>query len=322
MKRASRPQEFDEILDEATNQRPDSDVLRTLKAPVVRRRVLCATDLSPRSLPAVGRATLLANRLDAQLLLLHVMEPDQPINQSLDAKEQMARQLASIGLPAVHEPAIELRAGDYIHSITTVAKQTHATLIILGSQRTTSLAPLIGATAEQITMLTGCPVLIANRDSRERYSAVLMAAELSDAFIRIVRIAAQFGLLVAESVSVVHGFESPFRGSFYPGGFDAGAGERYVAEWDRAANARLRRSLEAAGVESASFRLVFQQARPIRAIQRLVRNIQPDLLIVGTKDRSMLSRMMRGSASNDVLRRMECDIFVAAPELKSANVLH
>lgn len=321
-KRAPRPQDFDEVLDEASNQAPGSNVLRALKAPMVQRRVLCATDLSPRSLPAVVRATLLANRLNAQLVLLHVMEPDQLIHRAPHAKEQIAQQLTSLGLPAAHEPVIEVRAGDYIDSIATVATQTHATLVILGSQKTTSLAPLIGPTAEQITMLTGCPVLIANRESREQYSSVLMAAELSDAFIRIVRIAAQFGLLGAESVSVVHGFESPYRGALYAGGFDARAGERYIEEWDRAANARLLRKLEAAGVQSARFRLVFQQARPVRAIQRLVRTIQPDLLIVGTKDRSMLSRMMRGSASNDVLRRMACDILVGAPELKSANVLH
>ena len=321
MKRAPRPQEFDEVFDEACNQASASNVLRTLKAPMLHRRLLCATDLSPRSRPAVVRATLLANRLDAQLVLLHVMEPDKPIDRASHAKEQMARQLSSLGLSAAHAPVIELRTGDYIQSIATVAEQTHATLVILGSQKPASLASLIGPTAEQIVMLTGYPVLIANRDSREQYSSVLMAAELSDAFIRVVRIAAQSGLLAAESVSVVHGFESPYRGALYAGGFDARAGERYMEEWDRAANARMLRKLETAGVQSARFRLVFQQARPIRAIQQLVRTIQPDLLIVGTKERSMLNRMMRGSASNDILRRMECDILVAAPGLKSPNVL-
>ena len=49
--------------------------------------------------------------------------------------------------------------------------------------------------------------------------------------------------------------------------------------------------------------------------------IQPDLLIVGTKDRSMLSRVMRGSVANDVLRRMECDILVASPDIEAASAL-
>ena len=57
MKRAPRPQEFDEVFDETSHQAPASNVLRALKAPMVQKRVLCATDLSPRSLPAMIRAS-------------------------------------------------------------------------------------------------------------------------------------------------------------------------------------------------------------------------------------------------------------------------
>jgi len=36
----------------------------------------------------------------------------------------------------------------------------------------------------------------------------------------------------------------------------------------------------------------------------------------------MLSRVMRGSVANDVLRRVECDILVASPGIESAGVLY
>ena len=45
-----------------------------------------------RSQRAVDRAALLANWVGAQLLLLHVMEPDQMIAQSLRARKQIAQQ--------------------------------------------------------------------------------------------------------------------------------------------------------------------------------------------------------------------------------------
>jgi nucleotide-binding universal stress UspA family protein len=79
--------------------------------------------------------------------------------------------------------------------------------------------------------------------------------------------------------------------------------------------------LDDAGVEGHRFHLVFQQTRPMRIVRRVVRSIQPDRLIVGTKNRSMLSHMMRGSVANDVLRRRECDILVAPPEIEAANAL-
>jgi nucleotide-binding universal stress UspA family protein len=67
-------------------------------------------------------------------------------------------------------------------------------------------------------------------------------------------------------------------------------------------------------VESSRFRIVFQQARPLRAIQRFVRSVQPELLIVGMKDRSIFSRALRGSVAHDALRNIECDILVASRE--------
>ena len=49
------------------------DMLGTHGVVVGKKRMLCATDLSPRSERAVQRAALLASRFDAQLTLLHVM---------------------------------------------------------------------------------------------------------------------------------------------------------------------------------------------------------------------------------------------------------
>jgi nucleotide-binding universal stress UspA family protein len=122
-------------------------------------RVLCATDLSSRSRYAVHRAALFANRFDALLVLLHVVEPDERTAPSLQARERVAQQLTSIASSTVHEPVIELRAGDYIQSIATVAKETHADLIILGSQKN-ALASLIGTAAERITELSGRPACL------------------------------------------------------------------------------------------------------------------------------------------------------------------
>jgi len=310
---------MNQALDQASNERSDPDFPRTCGIPAPRARLLCATDLSTRSRPALRRAALLADRFDAQLVLLHVTEPDRMIAGPLHAREWIAQQIASFGVPASHEPRIEFRTGDPVQSIATAAKEWQADLIIVGSPQSRSPGPLIGMSAERIAELAGLPVLIANRDARERYGAVLMAAEASGAFIRIARIASRFGFLASESVCVVHGFESPYRGPLYAQGFDARSAKRNIEEWEKAAGARLLRKLTGAGVPGSRYRLVFQQAHPIRVIQRVVRGIQPDLLVVGTKDRTALSRLMRGSAANDVLRRMERDILVGPADIETVG---
>ena len=283
-----------------------------------KKRMLCATDLSPHSQRAVQRAALLASQFRAQLIVLHVMEPDDLVERGARVRYEIARQLSS-NPPAGCEPRIELRAGDCVQTIAAVAKETDVDLIVLGSKRHRPLAPLIGTTAERITRFARRPALIVNLEPRVRYGAVVIAAEISDAFIRVTRLAASLGLLDARSVSIVHGFESPYRGPLYAQGFDLHAAKRNLEEWEKAARTRLLQKLDAAGVESSRFRLVYQQTQPPRAIQRVIRRVQPELMIVGTKDRATLNRMIRGSVANDVLRTLVCDILVAAPDAEGAS---
>ncbi|MEP7246038.1 MAG: universal stress protein [Gammaproteobacteria bacterium] len=304
------------------NTEASANAVRMRNDPAAQMRLLCATDLSSRSQRAVARAALLANQLDAQLTLLHVIDGAQGTDGCVAAREEAARQLASTGFPVRHDPQIQLRAGDYVETIAAVASEIDADIVILGAQRRKPLDPLIGTTAERVIALAGRPALIVNLDPTVRYDAVVIAAELSDAFTRVVRIASSLKFLEAETVSIVHGFESPYRGPLYAEGFDVRAAQRNLDAWERAARARLLLNLDAAGVESSRFRIVFQQARPIRAIQRVVRSVQPELLIVGTKDRSIFNRVVRGSVASDALRTIECDILVASRGNEAAGVLH
>lgn len=283
------------------------------------KRILCATDLSPQSQRAVARATLLSNQLNAQLTLLHVANE---MDNSVSVREQVAQQLSSTRLPIRCDLRIQLREGNYVETIGAVAKEIDADIVVLGAQRRKTLEPLIGTTAEHVIALADRPALIVNITPRVRYGAVVIAAELSEAFTRVVRIASSLKFLEAESVSVVHGMGSPYRSPLYAEGFDVRSAQRNLEAWERAARARLLLNLDAAGVESSRFRIVFPQARPIRAIQRLVRSAQPDLLIVGTQDRAMLNRVVRGSVDNDALRSIECDVLVASTESEVAGALH
>jgi universal stress protein E len=278
------------------------------------KRVLCATDLSPRSQLAVGRAMRLAQRLDARVILLHVVDPAESTLDGVYARDEIARQLGSIRGATCGEPEIQVRTGNHVEGIAAVAKEIDTDVIVLGAQRSKALAPLIGTTAERLTALTGRPALIVNLPPHLPYGAVVIAAELSDAFVHVVRVASSLKLLDAAKVSIVHGLDFP-RGPLFL--FDARAAKRGLKAWEKAAKARLLRNLDVAGVESSNVGIVFHRARPVQAIQRVIRSLEPELLIVGTKDRSIFKRVLSGSVANDVLRGVRCDILVAAPSSES-----
>jgi len=285
-----------------------------IRPAALRPRMLCEIDLSERSERTMQRALLLAHRLGAELTLLHVMPAGEIVERATSVRQQIADRIASVASRGGRDANIELRTGDYAQTIARVAKETDADLILLGSQRRRALAPLVGPVAERIIALAGRPALIVNLDGGVQYRSVVIAAELSDAFVRVVRVARSLGVLESAAVSIVHGFESPYRGPLYAAGFDLHSARRNLDEWERVAKKRLLQKLDSAGVESSRFRLVFHQARPVGAIRRIVRNVQPELLIIGTKDRSILNRIMPGSTSNDLLRTIECDLLVAASD--------
>lgn len=145
------------------------------------RRVLCVTDLTSRSQRAVARAARLARELDAELIVLHVIEPAELARHPLGAREEMAQQLAAIAIPLPRDVQIRVRTGNYVQEIGAVAKEIDADMIVLGAQRRKPLAPLIVTTAERIIALARRPTLIVNLDAQVRYAGVVIAAELSDA---------------------------------------------------------------------------------------------------------------------------------------------
>jgi nucleotide-binding universal stress UspA family protein len=278
------------------------------------RRLLCATDLSARSHRALLRALAVAKPLGAQVTLLHVRDPQQLADESVHDRSELARSIGANDLPSNQPVDVQVRSGNFVETIALVARETNADLIVLGSQQRRPWASLVGTTAEQVIALSGIPALIVNLPSTARYRGVVIAAELSDSFVQVVRTAASLRFLDGEPISVVHGFESPYRGPLYAEGFNIHAARRNMEEWERLARTRLLRNLDLAGVESSRFRLVFHQSRPLRAIQSAVRSVQPDLLVIGTKDRSIFNRLARGSVANDTLRSADCDILVAASQ--------
>jgi nucleotide-binding universal stress UspA family protein len=288
-----------------------TDARRVFMPTMAKPRILCATDLSQDSPRVVSRAAVMANQLDATLILLHVIAPDQGSAAFASASEHVEVQLRSIQPPACYEVAVRVEAGEYVPTIAAVADETAAGLILVGSPRWKPLAPLIPTIAGQLAALVQRPVLIVKRDSHVPYSAVLIAAEESAGFGQVLRTTSALRLLESESVAIIHGFESPHSGPLYASGFDLHASKRNTEEWELAARRRLLQNLEAAGVASDRLRLVFVQSRPVRPMRKEVLRVGPELLVLATQQHSTLDRVMRDSVGNDIPRHNECDILIA-----------
>ncbi len=279
-------------------------------APVRQPRLLCATDFSQGALRAVTRAVAMADQLDARLILLHVAAVDEGKDAAAPGAARIKLQLRSIQSLVRQQPEIRVHAGDYLSTIAVVAEECGAELILLGTGTWKPLVSLTAAAAEKLAALAGRPVLVVRRNSHSPYGSVLVAAEQSTGFDRVLRTTASLRLLESDSVTIIHGFESPYRGPLYAAGFDPQARKRNIEEWELAARRRLLQNLDAAGVSADQFRLVFAQSRSIREVQKEIRRARPELLVVATRHRSTVDRMMRAGVGNDGLRSNDCDILI------------
>jgi len=279
------------------------------------RRVLCATDFSIRSERALRAAVALADRTDAQLTLLHVLTHDASDIARKHAAKHLQEQVRRSAVSRASIRALAGRAGNPEKIIAQVALQTRAQLIVMGAPRKRTLAALRGTTPERVLAFAHCPALIVRSTSTRAYARVVVATDLKPAIREIIRFANRWSFLDSPRVSIVHGFQSPYRGPLYAEGFDLKAARRHIAQWQRRAREYVLDQLKAAGVRPARCDIQIEESRPLALVRKALGHTDPSLLILGGSRHTVFSRLAGASLANDALRRLNCDVLIAAAGL-------
>ena len=142
-------------------------------------KILCGTDLLPKSSSALERAGMLAERLAAQLVLVHAVAAAEPHDQLDEARRQAGRQLRLSAVPPRRHravaPAFEVRAGSPVQVLIDTARELEPDLIVLGSHRRRFASDvLIGTIAERVLRHVDCPLLVVRRMPLHAYRRVLV----------------------------------------------------------------------------------------------------------------------------------------------------
>jgi nucleotide-binding universal stress UspA family protein len=147
------------------------------------RRILHATDFSNASRPAFARAVVLAKRNRAQLTLLYVADPFEPVPDGTvspptypallkSAREHgrkgLARLVARAADAGVRATAV-VRAGTPWAEIVRAARGLRADMLVIGTHGRTGLSRLlIGSVASRVIALAKCPVLTVGPRRKEQ----------------------------------------------------------------------------------------------------------------------------------------------------------
>lgn len=287
-------------------------------------RLLCATDLRPKSEAAIDRTGMIAEELNAASSLLHVVTPpesgrtlESDLERASEVMESRARPPLWFAGPA---PNVLVRAGGPARILIQTAQEIAAHLIVLGPHRRRAARDaLAGTIAQRVLGEHHCPVLIVKRRPKDSYRNVLLALDRSGSSMSALR-AAEALLLKDPAVraTVVHALEPPYEQMYTSAGIAPNAITLYAEAWKREATLVLRRLLNRASNDFSRYDLILDEARPAAAVQKVAGQINPDLLVLGTRGKSPIRRAVLGSAANRILASASTDVLIV-PDSSDAS---
>jgi nucleotide-binding universal stress UspA family protein len=276
-------------------------------------QILAATDFSTRSNRALRQAGLLAQPGNAQLHILHVVDDDQP-DELIDLETREAGRLLREQMDSMPEirgvdahPMV--LPGDPFDGILRAASAVEADLIVMGTHRKQFLLDIfVGTTIERVIRRGALPVLMVNNEAQRTYENVVAPIDLSDASANALRVALSVGLISGKGATLLHAFLAPAKDKMLVARSDRPSIDSYVASERQRAMDELAMFLVANDLKDTRWSFRLEEGAPMEIISRIVSEIRPDLLVMGTHGRSAFIKALIGSVTEEALRSLSVDI--------------
>lgn len=285
-------------------------------------RILVATDFSERSDRALRRATLLARQFGASMWLVHVVDDDQP-SQIVDSERRDAWDLlrrmteTARDVDGVTCDALVLLASPFAGIAQAVEELAPDLLVIGPHRRQVLLDVFVGTTAERTIRCVPCPVLMANAPPAGNYRHLLVTTDLSDGSRAALERLPALGLSGGARTTVLHISDAQALGLTFSSSLPRAEQDACLAEERARASKDLSTFLDGTDLGSAQ-QLVRHGASAAQfEILGAADELKCDLVVLSTRGRTGLERLLLGSVTEQVLGSSTVDV-LAIPPLRDA----
>jgi nucleotide-binding universal stress UspA family protein len=278
-------------------------------------KILCATDLMPKSDPAVDRAGMLAERLNAQLHLLHVVPPASSASELerhiREAGQQMKARIRAPRWRHGPAPHTAIRIGNPAQLLMRTAAELGADLVVLGPhERRATRDALAGTIAARMLSERRCPVLIVREPVQGEYRDALLALGLHASSPSIIHAAESLVLRGEMNVAVVHSCHVAYTAMLDASGVSAEAVAGYGGLITGRAQEEIHELLARESNGEIRYDVTVRKDPAAIAIEKAARRTQPDLIVMGTRGQGPLRRALLGSVANRILETATTDVMV------------
>jgi nucleotide-binding universal stress UspA family protein len=299
------------------------------------KSILFATDFRRASTQALDVAVHLASVLGAHVTLLHVLDvvsPDPHLVQhykkhAMNLLRQVSDQLADRKVSVTQLP---IGVGSRSYEIVRAADEVHADMILIGAgELTVDDVYSVGSVAESVIQHARQPVLaIRPGGDPIRFAKILCpvdhSADSREGLQAAIRLAGAFGgaLVVLSVVPPLYWFD---KAAIVPPlqwlvAEDAAKTlDRARIEHDRHWQAEFSRFLEGIEFGDVRWRKELRQGDPQNEIIAAAQEYHADLIVMGATGRAGVRRLLVGSVTRKVLRRLPSALLTVKVQGKSGS---
>lgn len=282
------------------------------------RSLLILLDLTPLSDRILLRVSQLPLAHDALVTLLHVVADPPPHPYRADAERyarqalaEEARALAK-SLPRSVRIDPVVKAGAVVQEAVAFARTRGAELIVVGrGDRRAALDFFLGSTAERLARRAKTPALVVRAPARRAYQRPALALDLGHPAQNVVSLTLRVLGPSHPCVPVIHAFMPPCA---YLSPFSL-LHERVARQRDASdkLSALLAASLEDARIapgHAPAWKLLVRYGSARRVVAKLAEQLQTDLLALGTRSYTGVTRALLGTVAGELLRDVKCDVLL------------
>ncbi|HET9865353.1 MAG TPA: universal stress protein [Steroidobacteraceae bacterium] len=275
-------------------------------------KILCATDLQPGASAVIGRASWLARKLGGRLTVLHVVPPEEPRGLALEQRVWRAdAHLRARVSEEADKPQVRVRVGNPARRVVESIDESRPDLVVLGPRTTPGDSPLFHrGIAERVLDETRRPVLVVRNEPQSEYGSVMVALDLTEESAGALKLTERLSFAGEEIACAVHAYHPPYDGMMASVGVRPEKIETHAEAWRRDFASGVREFLRRHSKDPWRYRLIMAEDRPVRGILAVTEQVQPDLLVVGTRTQGALLRTLLGSVGRKVADAASCDVLL------------
>lgn len=281
--------------------------------------VLVATDLTQGSDLALVRGRAHADATAAALVVCHVLpdvlrhHPLAPRREQSDAVQasEWIRRAADLTTAQIHrvlgegagEHQVVVEVGVAADEIVRIAEERRAHLVVVGG------AAGLGRVAEKVVRYTHCSVLVARPGPASH--KIVVATDFADDSTPALRLAATLVRAVGVDATLLHVFETP--STILPSILSP-LGDAWTPPAKGALDelrALGQTTLEGLAAQYGLSRSVQRDGDPAHDLVSYARAAGVEMILVGSRGKSGIKRMLLGSVAERVVREAPCSVMVA-----------